>query len=76
MIMEIRCCKFCGRDTKNKCCICSHCTHGVNDHVYEEPKFTDIDDIEGIRQAFGFTDFDFKDLIMKNVEMAIKERTE
>jgi len=35
---EIVCCDFCGRDTANKCHICSQCTRGIRKHTtYEEP---------------------------------------
>ena len=73
---ETRCCDFCGRDTKNVSKICRSCCRGSRDHTKYIPSFTEDDDLEGMRQLFGFTDVGREDMVDREVSDAMRESIE
>ncbi|NBW19177.1 MAG: hypothetical protein EBR82_65490 [Caulobacteraceae bacterium] len=72
----IECCDVCGRDTKNKSRICRQCTQGVNKHSRKLSELTDRDDIDGLRQLWGYDDFDADDMVENEVERALWDAIE
>lgn len=67
------CCISCGRDTRSKSQICSKCMSGIKKHSEKIPQASDKDDIEGLRELFGYTDIGRDCVIKREVEDAIDD---
>ncbi len=63
------CCIYCGRDTPNKCEVCSHCTKGIRKH--RKPRGYTANDIRICREIHHLNGMDREDIDGRLLETAM-----